>query len=348
MVAGTSPMKPTAANGGGAVRRDLLALVVIAVVVVIGASRFPGFSPAIGESDDGFKVQISYILGLWDIGALFDVISQSSLLAVHAFRVLSIAPFLIAESYVGTGLSLLLLELSVFPLIRAIPPRINPFISVIPLTLPLMLSGRSVLVAVGVGYMVLFLLRERSSIWLLILGMAWVNLSSASVLSALLLLLTWRRPHKDASRRIITRAVSVGLLGLSLYASLLEKQYGFSTGGSGYQSFAFANSNNIIVNALSRATIFVSIADGQYVRGFVYGGIALYVLYKVVMLTFRANARHIQIMLACCVPGILLEGQGVVALVFPVFWLLIGALTPPRLALPAPRRLDHAAKLSRA
>jgi hypothetical protein len=309
-------------------QRDAVLLIMILIISLVGMTYFDPFTPDY-VGNDGFKVQIDYILRLIDSNVLVDAMASNGLITVHAFRTLAISPFLIVENYIGSFGSLVLLGLVVLPLVRAISPHINVLLAGLPLLLPLAISGRSVLVAAGIGYLVMYLMRHTRKISVLVIGILFCNLSSASVFSAAALLLFWW-PYGLGYGALGWRFITIMPIILSGVASYNEKIWGFTVGAAGYQAHAFTvGGDNALLSALSRSTLLVSFAEGQYLRAIVYLLLACYVMYKVVSLTIQPGRRYIQILLLCCVPGIFMEGQGVLAMFFPVFWLLVGALTPP-------------------
>lgn len=310
----------------------LVSLAVLAAGVLTGFQ----FLPAV-EGGDGFAMQISYVGSLLQGGELLASLDEGLLLLVHAARVAAVAPFLAAETLVGPAISLLMLLALLWPLTRVPGSRAHTALGLVPLLLPLAVSGRSVLVAVGVGYVVMHLLERRYG-WMLWLGALLVNLSSASVLMALVVLLVGEHSRVRLPRGLAwQRIVVVVLLVASLGISLADKLAGFTAGSVGYEPHAF-DSDNALLAVFSRSTLFVSLVEGQYLRALAYGAIALLLGIKLISALANPRQRVARRIVLCCAPGILLEGLGVIAMVFPLVWLLRGfAADRRRPMVPTPR-----------
>lgn len=305
------------------VRRSLVKMYFAALMlVVVGGSWLDiRFLPLTDSSADGFQTQLVNALFTLQNGTTLEQSSESWLILVHIGRLLGVAPFIALEGWLGPVAQLCLLLLALMPLVR-LTYTSRPFLlSLLPLLLPLAVSGRSVLVATGVAYIVLFTLNERGRPWMLWLGLLWVNLSSASVLMTLLLLL-FARPRSDcAQHHRLQRGLATILLLLSFLVSTGDKLHGFQSGASGYESTV--SSGNPLLAVLSRATLVVSFQEGQYLRALVYTVVAIILLLKVATLMAAPDATGRRRMMLCCLPGIFLEGLGVLAMSFPLYWLLI-------------------------
>lgn len=311
-------------------------LAMSAVVLAAGLATGYQFLPE-GDNSDGFAVQISYVSSLLQDGELLARLDEGWLLLVHAARAVAVAPFVALAAVVGPVGPLLLLLLLLWPLTRAPESTRRSALTMAPLLLPLLVSGRSVLVAVGVGYVVMHLLERRRS-WMLWAGAFLVNLSSASVLMALIILLAGDHARTPLPRSIAwQRAAVLGLLLASLGMSLADKVTGFAAGSLGYEAHAF-ESENVVLSILSRSTLFVSLVEGQYLRALVYAAVAFVLAAKLLTALLNPRQRVARRVVLCCLPGILLEGLGVIAMTFPLVWLLRGfAADRRRRVLPAPR-----------
>lgn len=292
------------------------------VLMLIGGAWFRiKFLPMTESGSDGFQEQLEYIVFILQDGTLGEEIAENWLLLIHVGRLLVVTPFLALEKWLGPIAQLCLLLLTLLPLVR-LTFTDHPFlVSLLPLLLPFAVSGRSVLVTAGVAYIILFMLSERGRPWMLWFGLLAANLSSASVLIALLLLLFSQPLSTCVRRHELQRGLAIILLLVSFFASAADKFTGFQTGEAGYESTV--SSGNPLLAALSRSTLIVSFEEGQYLRAVVYTVVAIYLLSKVAMLMAAPEAIGRRRMMLCCLPGIFLEGLGVLAMGFPLYWLLI-------------------------
>ncbi|CAN7187832.1 hypothetical protein [Rhizobacter sp. LjRoot28] len=294
-------------------------------VLLVGLRVHVGFLPPVESlADDGFQSQMLYVLALLQEGNVVEGAAEGSLIWVHLGRLFAVAPFIGLDAVVGPLGSMVLLELALLPLVLASGAPGRRVLTLAPLALPLALSGRSVLVAVGVGYVILYLVRSDSRSWLLWLGIAFANLSSASMIAVATLLIFVRQPA--VSRRQGARLLALVLVGLSLAASIIDKLGGFQSGAEGYGAHSI-ESNNLLLAVLSRGTLLVSLVEGQYARSVAYLLVAGYLLYKLMVLLRNPRAVLARRIILCCIPGVFLEGLGVVALLFPLLWLITGTLT---------------------
>lgn len=294
----------------------------VVMAALAGLFLFRGFLPDLDAADDGFRTQLFYMGSLLSDGGFAAALADNALIGVHAARFMAAAPFLAAEAAAGPIGSLSLLLLLLLPLVyRSLVLR-NRWWAMLPLALPFAVSGRSVLVAAGIGYVILFLLRPKARCWALWLGALLANLSSASVLTSMLLLLFVERADRRSNWARLHGAGVLALLLLSFLASLSEKLGGFSAGESGYEAHAF-DSDNVALAVLGRATLLVSLAEGQYLRAIVYLAIAVFLVFKLASLMRDPHARLSRRVLLCCFSGLLMEGLGIFALFFPLFWLVI-------------------------
>jgi len=295
----------------------------LTVVLMVGVSVYRRFLPLADSGEDGFQAQIVNVLLLLSDGSFLDASAKEPLVWVHLIRLISVSPFLLAEAAVGTIGSLVLLLLLLVPLVRYPDEKgISPLV-LFPLVLPLMLSGRSVLVAAGIGYLLIFLLRPSASAWTLWLGALFANLSSASVIASILLLIFLRNekkiPHGHKKQQMFVLAIML----LSFAASVFDKMDGFARADVGYAAHAFST-NNIVMMVLSRSTLMVSFFEGNYPRAFAYLAIALLFLGKLIAQLSKSKSRTGLRLMLCCLPGIFMEGSGVWALFFPLLWMIAG------------------------
>ncbi len=295
----------------------------LAVASLAGMVLYRGFLPELELADDGFQAQLFYIGSLIGDGRIVDAAMDKALIAVHAVRLAAAAPLMAAETLFGPMGSLALLLLLLLPLVYRSLVMSDRWWALLPLALPFVVSGRSVMVAAGVGYVILFLLQPKARAWALWLGVWLANLSSASVLTSILLLVFVARADRRSSLARLHGAGALVLLLLSFTASLIDKLDGFTSGDAGYEAHAF-DSENVVLAILSRATLLVSLTEGQYLRAAVYLAIAVFLVFKLASLMRDPRARLSRRVLLCCFSGVLMEGLGLFALFFPLFWLLLG------------------------
>lgn len=340
---GARPTAPTLRRRAGArLRRRPHVLpvfpYVLAVLVVLlaGLVAYKGFLPPVDASEDGFQAQLLYVGSLLRDGELFSGAEESFLIWVHLARLFAVSPFVSIELVLGSPGSLVLLLLLLLPLVRyPVEDKWSPM-QLVPLMLPLLVSGRSVLVSVGVAYVLIYLLRRDSGAWNLWLGLGFANLSSASVMTSLLLLVFVNSEKTSKIGARLHRVAALVVLGLSFLASLIDKYEGFQVGSAGYEAHAFT-SESLVLSIVSRSTLLVSFVEGQYLRFIVYLGIAAYLGFKLVSLLRDKEAQKGRHVLLCCFPGVLMEGLGVLALFFPLVWLVSG-WRRDLLEVPRPRR----------
>ncbi|MBX3625492.1 MAG: hypothetical protein KF892_10800 [Rhizobacter sp.] len=298
-------------------------LIAVLVVLVAGLFVYEGFLPPVDASEDGFQAQLLYVGSLLSDGELFSGAEDSSLVWVHLARLFAVSPFVSIELALGSAGSLVLLLLLLLPLVRyPVEDKWSPM-QLVPLMLPLLVSGRSVLVSVGVAYVLIYLLRRDSGAWNLWLGLGFANLSSASVMTSLLLLVFVNSEKTSKLGARLHWAAALFVLGLSFLASLIDKYQGFQVGSAGYEAHAFT-SESLVLSIVSRSTLLVSFVEGQYMRFIVYLVIAAYLGFKLVSLLRDKEAQKGRHVLLCCFPGVLMEGLGVLALFFPLVWLMSG------------------------
>lgn len=296
----------------------IAAIVALVIGVVVNYHFLPG-----ADVDDGFSAQIGYVFGLFQADNIFGGLQENWLLLVHIVRVLAVIPFVYLEAWLGPAASLTLLLVLLLPLARVPGYRNQNLFALVPVFLPLFVSGRSVLVAIGVGYIVFYLHENRShlKLWL---GVLLVNLSSASVFISLLLLIFWKSKFNFNNGPMSwSRLAAVVVLLGSFAISMLDKISGFQSGEVGYEGYG-VDSDNILLVILSRSTLFFSFFEGQYLRVAAYGSIGAFLLFKLIALVFDQRSPIARRMVLCCLPGLFVEGLGVLAMVFPLTWLLTG------------------------
>lgn len=296
------------------------------MVVILGAvASSYQFLPPSTEYGDGFSVQLATAGALVNDGAATGLLDESLLPLLHVVRLVVVAPFLAVEEVSGPAGSVALLLLLIWPLTRVPGSTNRSLFTLMPLAMPMLVSGRGALVAVAVGYVVMHMLERRRS-WMLWIGALLANLSSASVLMSLVLLAAGRvdTAYTRLPRSLVVqRTIVFGLLLVSFSLSALDKFAGFSAGDQGYDAYAF-DTDNVLLRVISRSTLAVSVVEGQHLRALVYGTIAALLLVKLIIALFDQRRRTARRILLCCAPSIFMEGLGVLAMVFPMLWLLRG------------------------
>lgn len=233
-------------------RRSLYSVCVIGaaalISIVIGTVLNYGFISGLSgdlvtaRGDDGFGVQLALIGRMIADGSLLASIAQEPLFLIHLIRYAVAQPFILAERTFGPAAPLAMLCVVVLPLCFQFAPAGFGWKAVVMWTAragvmfaPLVLSGRTVLVAAGAGYIVASLFK-RQAIWWIGLGVALISFSSAAVMLCLLLLLVSFIPPRWPRSTSLARAIGIGLLLCLLVPSVGNKLPGFQHGGAGYQT----------------------------------------------------------------------------------------------------------------
>lgn len=303
---------------------SLYRLIIVLAVTLIANLYGYQFMP-VSEYGDGFAMQLAAGVALVTDGAESGLIDESWLPLLHAVRFASVAPFIAAEEAIGPTGSVVLLLLLLLPLTRSPGSSGGNLFTALPLLLPLFVSGRSVLVAVAVGYIAMNIMERRRQ-WMLWFGSLLANLSSASVLIAIILLffdnVKISRARIEFNQKT-QRFFVLALLLISFILSAVDKISGFGSGDAGYAAHA-VDSDNFFIQIISRSTLAVSIVEGQYLRAVAYGAIAILLLVKLIAAFLDPRQKTERYLVICCFPAIFLEGLGVMAMVFPIIWLLSG------------------------
>lgn len=324
--------------------------VVSAVVVVIGVLRDYSFLPNRGL--DGFLYQIEYARGLLAAGD-WNAFWDDPLSLIHVLRYAVVWPFLTSEQILGPAGSLTLLLLLLWPLLISFRPQRGDWRDIayfaarfVVLLLPLAVSGRTVLVAAGMGYLVSGIMMRPFSGWRMFLGCLAAVLSSASVLFSIAVLLAagnWRdRSGSFYAAKGFFLILVIGLFMPSLFA----KAEGFSTGAVGYAIEQQASPETTILQdevgtgpiaavqrVIMRSTVVESFREGNTARLVLYivlfGAAWAYVFWS-------AAVRHWHPMLVVLVilsSGILLEGLALWPILLPLVWAYTGIVRTDRSSL---------------
>lgn len=312
---------------------------------------------------DGLGHQINMMRLLIERGEIAPFFEEP-LFIVHMFRFLLIAPFELIERFFGAPGQLIVLGLLCAPLIINFRPvgkySVLLFAARLPiLVFPLLVSGRTTLVAIGMGYLMIGLLRRRRVS--LVLGGALSVLSSASIILSMMMCVLYGNSYRSRGFWIY-RAVLFFMLSLALLPSVIEKTGGFYGGSAGYQSASeisemlqeYANEqknkarefssdiptpkytidfsvefekigipkkySNFLDRIISRSTIYISYSYDQRLRLCIYISIALANIFAVLFDLFRRRFSPFFCSLVFLSGGLLVEGLGAWTLLWPLVW----------------------------
>ncbi len=316
------------------------------VALVYGWSRDKTFLSLDEDaiSTDGYASQVAFIRALIEGGG--NLLNVDPLYWIHGVRTVLALGFEAVHTNGGALATAAVMLACIWPILALFDgaPR-----SVLALLLPLTmmaLSYRAVLVLVAIGYILLYIVRRRSAVYLL-LAFVFANLSSGAVLSGLLIALLLAAGYRRMTPSML---IFVACMVFSLAISVADKYEGFLAQDEGYD--ATVEGATGLVALLSRSTIFVSVMEGDYLRALVYTGMFVGALYALVYAAKRRSYGGYAGIFICTVPAFLLEGLGVISLVVPVLMFLAGAPLPrkpkeeasrrPSLSRPRPSRTREA------
>lgn len=259
---------------------------------------------------DGFAQQVFHVLTVLFTGA--SIADESPLFLIHLLRA-GIAVFFQGVSAIGgSPLEVLVLSLFVWPVLNLFNGGQRPWLGILLFFIVFLLSFRSVLVCISVGYLVLYQLRAPKKRYLLI-SYIFSSLSSGAVLLCVCLVSRdIRQLGKGGFGYIFYFVFSL----LSLAISGADKFMGFRSGDAGYEA-TVGNATGLQA-AISRNTIVVSILSGDYVRAAVYMFLALILLLFLMRSFFNLKAKWYRFVFLAGVPVMMLEGLGVIALLVPL------------------------------
>ena len=188
---------------------------------------------------DGFEDQLNYIANILQSSSPGDLFNHP-LTLVHTVRYFVSVPFLIADDYLGPAGPLILMCVAIAPLVFAFSAEpSNGFYGLLwygrllVLGALLVLSGRNILVAIGMGYLVVSILKFRNPFLGMTIGSMMTVLSSGSALIAIVVHFRQfivRRQWYFSSGMVF---VSI-LLGVLFLPPVSVKIYGFATNAKGY------------------------------------------------------------------------------------------------------------------
>ncbi|MHA6732101.1 hypothetical protein [Devosia sp. A369] len=322
----------------------LLFAAVTAAILVIGILRDYRFLPSGGG--DGFLSQVLAIQKLVVAGDWGLLISRP-LGVIHLVRFICVAPFLAAERLVGPAGSLLLLCMFLWPLLMTFRMKAGGWKGAVVMAarlavlfLPLFVSGRTVLVAASMGYLVSGIMMRPFSWPRMVVGVFFATLSSATVLfSAVILLLAgnWR----NRSRSFYVAKIGVAILAIGLLIpSLFAKAEGFTTGANGYSIETFNSIAPVpsgseidgrgvglmaaVERVLLRSTVVQSYQEGNTSRLALYIGLWAAALAFIAWSAIVRRWHPMLVVLAILSTGIFVEGLALWPILFPVIWSYTG------------------------
>lgn len=271
---------------------------------------------------DGFTVQVNYI---WNYFAgRNSILDLDPLLWIHVIRALIAYVFVTIEDTLGIGMSTFVMLILYVPVINQFSKTNRGFLAfAIPFS-TLVFSPRTTLVIISVSYLVMFILKGKSYLYLTF-SLIFSSLSSGAVLNNLIISVILARNHRPRSVGLYVYSAA---LMVSLFVSLADKYEGFTEQRAGYSSTVYGASG--IGAIISRSTIFVSIQEGNLARSAAYIGLAvLAMLLLFVSIRVRQYRGYAAILLSA-IPSVFLEGLGFVSLLVPVLLLMAGRPLPWR------------------
>ena len=289
----------------------------IALIVSAGAIFFPRTFLLLDETTiftDGYASQVFYVLGVLSSGG--DIFSEQPLFFVHLIRTFISVVFSLLNSMGGAPLEVFVLSLFILPVVDLFVGAKRGWISFLLFFLVFLLSFRSVLVCLSVGYLLLYQLRQPKPMYLLV-SFIFASLSSGAVLFCVMLV------AREGIQCIWKRKAYLLYFFLSLTSLLISVQnklVGFASGDSGYQSTVGDSTG--LVAAISRNTIIVSILEGNYLRAAVYILICLLVVFFLLKSFLDEDARWYRFVFSAGVPVMFFEGLGVIALLVPLLMMI--------------------------
>lgn len=270
---------------------------------------------------DGYANQVFYVLTVLQSGG--DMFQESPLFFIHLVRTGVALFFQAINAMGGPVLEVLVLSLLVWPVLDLFVGSARRRLGLVLFFLVFVLSFRSVLVSISIGYLLLFQLRRPKWRYLLA-SFVFGSLSSGAVLLCAILVLREGRHLFARGAAYVTYLV---LVLVSLAISGADKLAGFNSGDAGYEA-TVGNSTGLLA-AVSRNTILVSFMNGDYARGAVYSAILVFVLAFAVHSYFTPKAAWYRVILVAGIPVMMLEGLGTVALLVPLLMLAAGVFIQP-------------------
>ena len=323
---------------------------VTALVAVLAVTRHYSFFP--NTMSDGFFAQVQYVKGLISTGQWSSIILDP-LTIVHLVRFVLVSPFLAAQNLLGPAASATMICVLMWPLLMEFPSSDrNGFRSTLNITarlsilfLPLLVSGRTVMVFAGMGYLVAGVLAKPNSGLKILVGALLGSLSSASLFLSLALLVFVRKNSERPPAFYRWKNFVALLILIMIVPSMWAKVSGFSEGAPGYElsmeemggeeTIAIAEGDihgpvAALQRVLVRSTVVQSYMSEDYARLTFYlimwGAAVIYLIRSIV----GRNWNSMAVILLVLSTGVLVEGLSVWPLLFPVIWVFTGDVVKKR------------------
>ena len=308
-------------------RTTLKLLFAIAFGVAIVYAQYTEKTFLYTNATDGFTFQVNYIRSHFALGGRFDELEP--LLWIHVIRTLVANLFEYLETLGGPWLPTLLISVLFIPIVELFDRSRRPFVAfVIPVAV-MFISARSALVVVAVGYLMVYILKNKSPSYLMI-SFILSNLSSGAVLNNLVIAVLIANSYRRYSIPLWVYIISSFL---SVIISGTDKYEGFSSGAAGYDSTVYGLTGYLAI--FSRSTIFVALLSGDYVKVAAYLSLVA-AAFAVLFVSLRSKLyRGYSVVFLSALPSFLLEGLGVLSLVVPLLLFAAGRPLPMR---PMPAR----------
>ncbi|WP_164551179.1 hypothetical protein [Shewanella khirikhana] len=258
--------------------------------------------------NDGFYSQVSYVFENYNNGSIF-----SPLFIIHSLRLFIVFPFYLAHiNGWSTYLEALLYLVYIFPLFSA-RDRVVVLSGWLLLFFPLLLSYRTVLGMLGLGYLYLCLFYEKGRYFLLIFSALLANLSSGIVVGWIFGVITSFKYLRKYYPLVIPVFI-VMLIGF--FGSLAHKyEYMFSSAGSA--------SNG---NFFERSTFYVAMEYQQYSRLIIYTTVTIVLLFVIVSGTCSSRfSSRAGLFFFGGIPLIFFEGVGLISYALCLLIVLVRA-----------------------
>ncbi|SFZ78886.1 hypothetical protein [Chitinimonas taiwanensis] len=273
-------------------------------------------------SGDGYANQVAFVLSIAESGS--DWTELDLLIWIHALRAIVAQMFLWVESVGGGGASAAMMVGLMWPVISLFKDARRGYVGLLLPCMMLILSYRSILVFLSVGYLLAYMIK-RPSTWLLVVAFILANLSSGSVMTSLVITFLLGRAYRPRS---LPLTIYMLFLFVSLAISVVDKYAGFIAGESGYQATVDGATGMFAI--ISRSTIVVSFLSGDFLRGGVYVGMLMAAVYGFLIACCKRVNRGYAVIFLGGLPAFMLEGLGVISLLVPVLLFLAGYQLPLR------------------
>lgn len=342
---------------------SVVSFIAVFVGFLIDYKFFPGESAASrfipNRFCDGFQDQLRDTLNFITNSSFSNVLNDA-LSWVHILRLVIVGPFILADEFLGPIGVMILLVVLITPLIFAFSTHASDGVHDLlwyarPIVLAgvLFLSGRSMLVAIGMGYLTLAILGSSRPFPKIFFGSITSVLSSGAVLITLGVHF-WQFCMKRKKFLANGMIYATVLLGIIILPSIVVKLQGFSGNADGYsnaevvapvrsscgtiykeaiglgsdpkgvdmanETLVKEKQGNVLVRVLSRSTIAASYVNGQKFRLIIYLILLGAVVVAIIDDLRRRSLHPVTPIILMCSFGFLVEGVGIWAILFPLMW----------------------------